>query len=118
MNQLKRFSQIFKLSAGKVQIAFGLAKRLASIDGARLLGAPSSETTFVIAITRLVKGSVLRNKLRRRLKAALHKGIKTYGHLPVGTWLCVIYPSASNRSYQELETFVHSAVWKQKKTAL
>ena len=115
MNTQKRFSQLFKLSAGKVQVAFGLAKRIGSLDGVRLMAAPSTEATFVVAITRLVKGSVIRNKIRRRIKAIVHEGIKEFGPLPNNTWLCVIYPAAVRRSYQELKMLLHRSLWQSKK---
>jgi len=112
------FSGLFKLSPSKVALAFGLAQRKGSTEGIRLLCAPSTTTgTFLIAITRTVKGSVIRNVIRRRIKAIIHSGIKTNGPLPAGTWLCVVYPTAANRSYQELSLFITTAVWRTIKPA-
>ena len=117
MNQPKRFSRLFKLSSGRVQAAFGIAKRQGSIDGLRLLHTKEGDDAFIIAITRLVKGSVLRNTLRRRVKAIIHAGIKAHGRLPAGVWLCILYPSAANRSYQELFHSLHDSIWLRKKPA-
>lgn len=90
----QKFSSLFKLRSSQIAAAFTAAQRAGSIEGLRLLHAPSDNTQFIIALTRTIKGGVKRNRLRRRIKAALHTALKEQGPLPSGIFLCVTYLSA------------------------
>jgi len=91
-----RFSKLFKLSSARLSIAFTQAQRVASIPGIKLMHvAQSTENRFVIALTKHIKGSVKRNKVRRRIKAALTLILQHHKALPGGIWLCVAYEAAA-----------------------
>jgi len=90
-----RFSKLFKLSSARLSIAFTQAQRVGSIPGIKLMHvAQSTENRFVIALTKQINGSVKRNKVRRRIKAALTLILKHHKTLPGGIWLCVAYEAA------------------------
>ena len=106
------FTHLFKLSAGQISTAFLQATRIASIEGIKLMKVrQTKESRFIIALTRGIKGSVKRNLLRRRIKGALRDGIAQHGPLPASILLCVVYPSATNRSYQEISSFLQTHLW-------
>ncbi len=107
-----KFSSLFKLSSGRIATAFTVAGRAGSIDGIKLLKAPSDKGLFIIALTRTIKGSVNRNRIRRRIKAALYTAIKECGPLPLGVFLCVTYLSADQWNYHDLVTWLKATIWR------
>ena len=111
-----KFSSLFKLSSTRIAAAFEIATKAGSIDGIKLLKAPSEQGVFIIALTRAIKGSVARNRMRRRIKAALHAALTERGPLPSHIFLCVTYPAAEKLSYQELLTWLKACLWKSQKT--
>lgn len=111
-----KFSSLFKLSSGRIATAFSVATKAGSIEGIKLLKTPSDRATFIIALTRAIKGSVNRNQIRRRIKAALHTALMECGPLPANIFLCVTYPSAQALSYQQLVTWLKASIWKTQKT--
>jgi|GEM_PF-3554619 len=114
MKKKSSFSTLFKLSSGKIALAFTTAEKLAGTYGIKILYTSAKSSSFIIAISRTLKGSVRRNKVRRRIKAALQVGIRTYGPLGPGIYLCVVYPSTETRSFQELSHWLITALWKNK----
>ena len=100
------FNQLFKLSPGAIAEAFKKGERIGSQEGFKLLASAASSTHFIIALTRTIKGSVTRNLIRRRIKAALQCYIKNSGPLTEGTFLCVVYAQALSTSYQDIESWL------------
>lgn len=57
------------------------------------------------AIGKAAGGAVVRNRIRRRVRAAL-QGLVAAGHLPEGTYLWSAGPAAATLSWPELEAQV------------
>jgi ribonuclease P protein component len=65
---------------------------------------------FAYAIGRKVGPAVVRNRLRRRLRAAARDLDVATGGLPTGTYLVVLRPDAVSSSYRELHRDLGSAI--------
>jgi ribonuclease P protein component len=86
------------------------------MQGIKLLHAPDeSDNRFIIALTKQVKGSVKRNKVRRRIKAALAQLLKQHP-LPAGIWICVAYESAITLTVANIHHFLRATLCDQNKT--
>lgn len=64
---------------------------------------------MAFAIGRKVGPAVVRNRVRRRLRALLAERRRT-GHLAGGAYLVIVRPAAADRSQGELEHFVEQAM--------
>ena len=62
------------------------------------------------AIGRRVGGAVVRNRLRRRLRAVLAEEAAAGGRLRPGDYLVAIAPEAADLPFSELRTLVTSAL--------
>jgi len=74
-----------------------------------LVGAPGEVPRVAYAINRKVGGAVVRNRLRRRLRAIV-AGLATAGRIPPGALLVVASPPLVHSSYDELRVMVERAV--------
>lgn len=76
-----------------------------------LLPEPGSTTLRVAyAVGRKVGGAVVRNRVRRRLRAALTDLGRVPGALPSGACLVIVRPAASEVGYQELRESLATAI--------
>lgn len=62
------------------------------------------------AIGRTVGGAVVRNRLRRRLRAILLDAIRSSQRIPPGAYLVGVRPEATTLSFAELRTRMHAAL--------
>ncbi len=62
------------------------------------------------AIGRKVGPAVVRNRLRRRLRAAVRDLDRSTGGLPTGAYLVILRPEAAQRTYRELQRDLGLAV--------
>ncbi len=69
-----------------------------------------TEVRIAYAIGRRVGPAVVRNRLRRRLRAAAREIDVTTGGLPTGAYLVSLRPEATQRSYGELRADLGSAL--------
>lgn len=68
------------------------------------------DVRFAYAIGRKVGPAVVRNRLRRRLRAAARDLDVATGGLPTGAYLVVLRPEAARRTYHELHHDLGAAV--------
>ena len=102
-----RFSKLFKLSSACISAAFTQAHKVGSISGIKLMRVSDTpENRFIIALTKQIKGSVKRNAVRRRVKAALTLIVQNQSDLPHGIWLCIAYEAATQLSMHEIISFL------------
>jgi ribonuclease P protein component len=98
MTHARNFSSLFAISQKERAAAFTTATHLTSRLGIKVLYTPipsEQPPRFFIACTRTVKGSVIRNKIRRQLKALLYE----QQHLTTkqsGMYLIVLYEQATH----------------------
>lgn len=62
----------------------------------------TGEVRVAFAIGRKVGPAVVRNRLRRRLRAAARDLDRSSGGLPTGAYLIMLRPEAADRSYRDL----------------
>jgi ribonuclease P protein component len=72
--------------------------------------AGGTEVRVAYAIGRRVGPAVVRNRLRRRLRAAAREIDVATGGLPTGAYLVSVGPEATQRSYGELRADLGSAL--------
>jgi ribonuclease P protein component len=69
-----------------------------------------AEVRVAYAIGRRVGPAVVRNRVRRRLRAAAREIDLATGGLPTGAYLVSVRPAAAQRSYRELRDDLGSAL--------
>jgi ribonuclease P protein component len=69
-----------------------------------------NDVRVAYAIGRKVGPAVVRNRLRRRLRAAVREIDTTSGGLSTGAYLVTLRPEATQRTYQELRRDLALAV--------
>lgn len=72
----------------------------ADADGLRL----------AFAVGRKVGGAVVRNRIRRRLRAAVHELGRTGAGLPTGACLVIVRPAAAAATYDDLRVALRQAM--------
>ncbi|MBN2621752.1 MAG: ribonuclease P protein component [Acidimicrobiales bacterium] len=70
----------------------------------------TGEVRVAYAIGRKVGPAVVRNKVRRRLRAAVRELDRSSGGLPTGAYLISLRPEAAGRSYAELRRDLERSV--------
>ena len=70
----------------------------------------TGEVRVAFAIGRKVGPAVVRNRLRRRLRAAARDLDRSTGGLPTGAYLIMLRPEAAERSYRELHHDLDRAI--------
>lgn len=70
----------------------------------------TGEVRVAFAIGRKVGPAVVRNRLRRRLRAAARDLDRSTGGLPTGAYLVMLRPEAADRSYRELHHDLSRAI--------
>lgn len=68
---------------------------------------PGSERRVAYAISRTVGGAVVRNRIRRRLRAMV---TDLGADLPPGDWLVTARPDAAHRSFLDVQHDLHTAI--------
>ena len=107
MARTSRFSRLFSLRKNRINTAFGIGRRLGSMPGIKVLHAPSataeSEARVLIMPTRLFKGHVQRNKVRRQIKAIIYENsLASCG----GTFIILLYAEAKQTDFTQLKSFL------------
>jgi ribonuclease P protein component len=69
-----------------------------------------SDVRVAYSIGRKVGSAVVRNRLRRRLRAAVRDLDVTSGGLPTGDYLVTLRPEAARRTYRELHNDLGDAI--------
>jgi ribonuclease P protein component len=70
----------------------------------------SGEVRVAFAIGRKVGPAVVRNRLRRRLRAAMRELDRSTGGVPTGAYLVTLRPEAARAGYRELHDDLGRAV--------
>lgn len=70
----------------------------------------TGEVRVAYAIGRKVGTAVVRNRLRRRLRAAVRELDRSTGGLPPGAYLVSLRPEAAQCSYRELQRDLAGAI--------
>ncbi len=71
---------------------------------------PDTGTRVAYAIPRTVGSAVVRNRIRRRLRAILVERDRRPGGVPTGDYLVRVSPAAATSSYAELDSLVAEAL--------
>lgn len=110
MARTSPFSSLFNLRKKHIEQSFANAKHCASIHGIKILRAPLPEegpASILVVPTRQCKGIVLRNKLRRQIKAIIYEEKLFEQH---GTFIVLLYDRAKQLSYDEIKKFLVKAM--------
>lgn len=70
----------------------------------------AADVRVAFSIGRKVGPAVVRNKLRRRLRAAARDLDRSTGGLPTGAYLIMLRPEAAGRSYDDLRHDLADAI--------